>query len=174
MQQLSISVQIPGELWFAAGLRAQRIRGRAGAACPELSTWCRTAPPQPRTVRTASVRSVAAEHIYRWLLLQWPFNQGCFLQPASPPRCHWKREGGESRRDALPLDYGMVNQRLARPPGALDLLADLSTQLDLYVNSPSCHSQISCCCCCLTVCLDKFCCNHCLYFENRALKTIFC
>ena len=111
----------PGsDLGFGSAARAPRTANPRHAAstrrcqrahCPRLGPSAR-----------CQVRSGASSHLYRWLLLWWPFNQVCFLRPASPPRCHWRRGEGESRFGALSLDDRPVNQRLkaARPPGAFD------------------------------------------------------
>lgn len=85
-------------------------RSVAALAPSKAFTRCWRIPPQPRTVRSASVRSAASQHIRRQPLLELPFNQGCFLETASPPRFHWKREGGESRIGAILLDHRPVDQ----------------------------------------------------------------
>lgn len=97
--------------WFDLQARSVRMRRIRGPAPSQAFTRCWRVPTQPRTVRSASGGSAASQHRHRQPLLELPFNQVCFLEPASTPRFYWRRKGGESRSDALLLDHMPVNQR---------------------------------------------------------------
>lgn len=91
-------------------LLARSVRGESAAR--RRAKRSHDGEASPRSLGRSVRRRFGArhQHIRRQPLLEVPFNQECFLEPASPPRFHWKRDGVESLNDALLLDHRPVNQ----------------------------------------------------------------